>query len=148
MDVKLAQFNYDTLLVHDWRKEWTFGHILAECQACGIDIHTIDRRAFKEDYHNKVYVRVAVHASCEKLSNILWRCKSMDDFRMVRNDINRGVYKFKGRARMIEEKETRHKNADKDLAVMQLRIIGSMKYGSSKLGGMSRGKRHGKGGRS
>ena len=147
MDVKLAQFNYDTLLVHGWRKEWRFGQILAECHAIGIDIHDIDRRAFREEYSGKVYVRVAVHASCEKLSNILWRCKNMDDFRMVRNDINRGVYKFKGRACMIENKERRHKNADEALAGMDRIIIGSIKTGSGKLGGMSRGKHHGKGGR-
>lgn len=98
-----SQFEFDTLLVYAWRKDWRTNAFLHLCRQHNIDpwAEDIDRRCLVEGFDGRTPIRAAVHGACESMSKHLWNCKASADFVKVRNALNRGYYTFKGRAQLV-----------------------------------------------
>ena len=139
----INQFQYDTILIAGWRKDWSYWHVEKECESRGIDIKDIDRRAFDNNFRGNIPVKAAIAQTCDEMSKNLWSCKKDSDFIIVRNLLNRGKYKFSGKILMISKKERQSYAALKNKNKAALITMAYEIEGSKKVGGSSRSKRWG-----
>lgn len=139
----LNQFQYDTILIAGWRKDWKFKDVKKECESRGIDIEQINKRAFNDGYLSNIPVRAAVAQTCSELSKNLWSCKKDSDFVLIRNLLNRGKYNFKGRTSMISKEDNRQHKINQCKVLSSITTMVYEIEGSKKIGGSGRSKRWG-----